>query len=149
MKLNGQSFDFVSIVDDDGHLQRFETKELFKINKSKIQEELLKFTSEFAWWNRLKSELFAQKNQAKRALEVTEAELSLKARRGGYGDIKITEGTITNLVNSDPVMNEKHQIYNDLSRLSDIAFSTVESLRMKQEMIKLYLSELKNYSTSI
>lgn len=138
MKLNGQTFTVVTVVDDDGNLQKFTTKELFKINKDQLMSEMIKLPEDFGWWTRLEAELAYQKRQLKTCMEQTEAKVSLGIRRGGGDGIKLTEKTIEASILTDPLMVKSIEDFNEITRLHDIVSSVVETLRLKGEMIKLH-----------
>lgn len=140
--LNGQSFNVVTVVDDSGQLQKFSTKELFKINKDHLTTELMKFAEDFGWWSRLAAELAHQKRTLKTVLEQTEAKVSLSIRRGGGGEggVKFTEKAIEAMIIADPLVMKVTEDFNEICRLHDLITSVTETLRMKQEMIKLTLT---------
>lgn len=142
MKLNGQVFNIVTIVDDDGHLQKFETKDLFKINKDQLTAEMLKFSEDFGWWGRLAAEVGHQKRQLKATLDQTEAQVSISVRKGGVdGDVKLTEKTVEAMIAIDPLLKKATDDYNEVCRLHDIVISVVDTLRVKHDMIKLYTNQ--------
>lgn len=141
MILNGQSFNVVTVVDDSGQLQKFSTKELFKINKDHLTAELMKFSEDFGWWSRLAAELAHQKRTLKTLFEQTEAKVSLSIRRGGGDGVKLTEKTIEAMIITDPLVMKATEDFNEICRLYDVITSVTETLRMKHEMIKLHINE--------
>lgn len=141
MKLNGQDFSIVTIIDDSGNLQKFQTKELFKINKDQLMNELLKFSEDFGWWSRLAAELNFQKRQLKTSMEQTEAKVSLGIRKGGNEGIKLTEKTIEAMILVDPLMIKGVVDFNEICRLYEIVSAVVETLKTKSDMMKLYVGE--------
>jgi hypothetical protein len=138
MKLNGQTFTVVTVVDDDGQLQKFTTKELFQINKNQLMTEMLKFPEDFGWWTRLEAEIAHQKRQLKTGMEQTEAKVSMSVRKGGGDGVKLTEKTIEAMIQTDPLMVQSIQDFNEICRLHDVVSSVVETLRMKSDMMKLH-----------
>lgn len=138
MNLNGQTFNVVTVVDDDGQLRKFETKDLFKINKNQLMTEMLKFPEDFGWWTRLEAEIAHQKRQLKTGMEQVEAQVSISVRRGGGDGVKLTEKTIEAMIQTDPLMVKSIQDFNEVCRLHDVVSSVVETLRMKSDMMKLH-----------
>jgi len=138
MVLNGQSFSVVTVTDDEGKLQKFQTKELFKINKDQLMSEMLSFSEDFGWWTRLEAELWHQKRTMKSTMERVEADVAIFIRKGGIPDLKITAESVNSAIACDPRFLESVSNYNEVCRLSDIVSGVVSTLRTKQDMIKLY-----------
>jgi hypothetical protein len=141
MKLNGQSFSVVTVVDDDGKINKCNTKELFTINKDDLTNEMFKTPELYGWWSRLRAELDHQKRQLKAVMEQVEAQVSLSVRKGGGDGVKLTEKTIDAMIITDPLMKKSLEDYNEICRLCDVVSSVVETLRLKSEMIKLYINQ--------
>ena len=139
LRLNGAEFNRVSIVDDEGQLHRFTTKELFKINKSDITSDLMKFPAEVAWWGRLEIELNHQKRLLKKKLDQVTNQTTLNFRLGGE---KLNAAALNEKVELDPVVQSATDDLNQITRLHAVVQGVNEALHVKHDMLKLYMNSL-------
>jgi regulator of replication initiation timing len=81
-----------------------------RINKFKLEEECEKQPSNYGYWANLLSEARADKDQAEDKLDLLEAQVELNYRTNPPKRMKVTEGTIKSMVESNKEIQEQKDL---------------------------------------
>lgn len=113
-------------------------KESVSINRSDLNGEFMRLSSDMAYWNEIHSQSVRAYHEAKLACEISIAELGLNVRDGLERDAtvkKVTEGLVESTMKSDPRYREALGAKYDAEHEKTRVMGIVDAIRAKRDML--------------